>query len=102
MTPRQRLRQLGGGDGHRGESGNHRRRPPRGPRPDTVSEAIIGATFGTRILSQSTPGGDDLIGRLTLMWELLFPAIVTDSSLAYYREFLAREALRHIKHDPSS
>jgi hypothetical protein len=38
---------------------------------------------------------------LTQMWELLFPAIVTDSSLAYYREYLAREALRHVKHDPS-
>jgi AcrR family transcriptional regulator len=69
--------------------------------PKRVSEAIIGATFGTRILSQSTPGGDDLIGRLTQMWELLFPAIVTDSSLSYYREYLAREALRHVEHDPS-
>jgi AcrR family transcriptional regulator len=69
--------------------------------PKRVSEAIIGATFGTRILSQSTPDGDDLIERLTQMWELLFPAIVTDSSLAYYREYLAREALRHVKHDPS-
>ena len=67
-----------------------------------VSESIIGATFGTRILSQTTSGGDDLIGRLTQMWELLFPAIVTDASLAYYREFLAREALRHVKHDDSS
>jgi len=39
---------------------------------------------------------------LTQMWELLFPAIVTDASLAYYREFLAREALRHVEHDASS
>ena len=69
--------------------------------PHMVSESIIGATFGTRILSQTTPGGDDLIGRLTQMWELLFPAIVTEASLAYYREFLAREALRHVKHDDS-
>lgn len=70
--------------------------------PKRVSEAIIGATFGTRILSQSTPSGDDLIERLTLMWELLFPAIVTDGSLAYYREYLARESMRHVKHDPSA
>lgn len=68
--------------------------------PKRVSEAIIGATFGTRILSQSTPSGDDLVERLTLMWELLFPAIVTDGSLAYYREYLARESMRHVKHDP--
>jgi len=33
------------------------------------------------------------------MWELLFPAIVTEASLDYYREFLAREALRHVEHD---
>jgi AcrR family transcriptional regulator len=70
--------------------------------PKMVSEAIIGATFGTRILSQAAPGGSDLIERLTQIWELLFPAIVTDTSLAYYREYLAREALRHVKRDPSS
>jgi AcrR family transcriptional regulator len=69
--------------------------------PTTVSESIIGATFGTRILSQSTPAGDDLVERLTRMWELLFPAIVTETSLAYYREYLAREALRHTTHDSS-
>jgi hypothetical protein len=69
--------------------------------PRRVSEAIIGATFGTRILSQSTRAGDDLIERLTQMWELLFPAVVTDASLAYYREYLAREALRHINHNAS-
>ncbi|UQX12161.1 ScbR family autoregulator-binding transcription factor [Candidatus Mycobacterium methanotrophicum] len=67
--------------------------------PNTVSESIIGATFGTRILSQSTQSGNDLVGRLTRMWELLFPAIVTDTSLSYYREYLAREALRHLNHD---
>jgi AcrR family transcriptional regulator len=69
--------------------------------PRAVSEAIIGATFGARILSETTSDGGDLIGRLTQMWELFFPAIVTDSSLAYYREYLAREALRHVNRDPS-
>jgi AcrR family transcriptional regulator len=70
--------------------------------PKMVSESIISATFGTRILSQSAPGGSDLIGQLTHMWELLLPALVTDTSLPYYREYLAREALRHVKHDASS
>jgi AcrR family transcriptional regulator len=70
--------------------------------PRTVSEAIIGATFGTRILSQSAAGGNDLVERLTQMWELLFPAIVTETSLAYYREFLSREALRYVRHGPAS
>jgi hypothetical protein len=64
-----------------------------------VSESIIGATFGARILGQTTSDGSDLVRRLTQIWELLFPAIVTDTSLAYYREFLSREALRHVKHD---
>jgi len=67
----------------------------------TVSEAIIGATFGARMIGQATNDGQDLVRRLTQMWELLFPAIVTEASLAYYREFLAREALRHVEHDAS-
>lgn len=69
--------------------------------PTAVSEAIIGATFGTRMLSQSISGNNDLIERLTQMWELLLPAIVAETSLAYYREYLTREALRHVKHDAS-
>ncbi|HEY1843102.1 MAG TPA: TetR/AcrR family transcriptional regulator [Mycobacterium sp.] len=64
--------------------------------PKIVSESIIGATFGARLLGQATANGHDLVQRLTQMWELLFPAIVTEASLGYYREFLAREALRHV------
>jgi AcrR family transcriptional regulator len=70
--------------------------------PQMVSESIIGATFGARLLGQTTSGNKDLVRRLTQMWELLFPAIVTETSLGYYREFLAREALRHVEHDDSS
>lgn len=70
--------------------------------PSMVSEAIIGATFGARIMVQTTSADTDLVRRLTQMWELLFPAIVTESSLDYYREFLAREALRHVQHETSS
>jgi AcrR family transcriptional regulator len=66
-----------------------------------VSESIIGATFGARMIGQATADGSDLVRRLTQMWELLFPAIVTETSLGYYREFLAREALRHVEHDAS-
>jgi AcrR family transcriptional regulator len=69
--------------------------------PQMVSESIIGATFGARILGQTRTGGKDLVRRLTQMWELLFPAMVTDESLGYYREFLAREAMRHVEHDDS-
>jgi AcrR family transcriptional regulator len=66
-----------------------------------VSESIIGATFGARMICQATTDGNDLVQRLTQMWELLFPAIVTETSLGYYREFLAREALRNVEHDAS-
>src|ERR1700691_511382 len=66
-----------------------------------VSESIIGATFGARMIGQTASDGNDLGRRLTQMWELLFPAIVTETSLGYYREFLAREALRHVEHDAS-
>jgi AcrR family transcriptional regulator len=68
--------------------------------PEMVSESIVGATFGTRLLGQTTSRGN-LIERLTGMWQLLLPAIATDASLAYYRQFLAREALRHVDHDDS-
>jgi AcrR family transcriptional regulator len=70
--------------------------------PQMVSEAIIGATFGARMMGQRSGHGSELVKRLTQMWELLFPAIVTESSLGYYREFLAREALRHVDHDDES
>ena len=66
-----------------------------------VSESIIGATFGARMIGQAINEGQDLVRRLTQMWELLFPAIVTETSLGYYREFLAREALRHVEHEAS-
>jgi AcrR family transcriptional regulator len=68
--------------------------------PHLVSESIIGATLGARMLGQATTKGNDLVRRLTQMWEVLFPAIVTETSLGYYREFLAREALR-VEHDAS-
>jgi AcrR family transcriptional regulator len=70
--------------------------------PHMVSEAIIGATFGARMIGQRAGDDSDLVRRLTQMWELLFPAIVTETSLGYYREFLAREALRHVQPDGSS
>ena len=69
--------------------------------PAMVSESIVGATFGARMIGKEGDG-HDLVRRLTQMWELLFPAIVTETSLGYYREFLAREALRHVGHNGSS
>jgi AcrR family transcriptional regulator len=65
--------------------------------PELVSESVIAAMYGTQFLCRATSSGD-LIERLSRMWELLLPAVVTDPSLGYFREFVAREALRHIQH----
>ena len=68
--------------------------------PKMVSESIIGAMLGTRLLfnAMSAEGPDrDLIERTGQLWELLLAGIVTDASLPYFRQFLAREALRHAR-----
>ncbi len=59
--------------------------------PYVVSESILNAMLGARLLSK-TAGGNDRIERLTRSLELL---LVADTSLAYFREFPARESLRH-------
>ena len=62
--------------------------------PQVVSESILNAMLGAQLLSK-TADGNDHITRLTRSLELLLPAIVADTSLAYFREFVARESLRH-------
>ena len=61
--------------------------------PYVVSESILNTMLGAQLLSK-TAHGNDHIKRLTRSLELLLPAIVADTSLAYFREFLARESLR--------
>jgi hypothetical protein len=70
--------------------------------PVGISEAIVGAMIGTRLLCNAmarkgVAAGDD--GSLTVstgrFWELLLAGIVTEASLPYFRQFLSREALRH-------
>jgi len=61
--------------------------------PYVVSESIVNAMLGAQLLS-TTADGDGHITRLTRSLQLLLPAIVVDTSLAYFREFLARESLR--------
>jgi len=72
-----------------------------------ISESIVGAMFGTRLLctaiaAKGVEGHGEVVGiadRLaappTQFWELILAGIVTEASLPYFREFLAREALRH-------
>jgi len=72
-----------------------------------ISESIVGAIFGTRLLYNAIAGkgvagpgetsgvADRLAGPPSQLWELMLAGIVTEASLPYFREFLAREALRH-------
>ncbi len=80
--------------------------------PVAISESILGAIFGTRLLSNAMSAkGDaghldkakvrgvngDPGARPSQIWTLLLAGIVTDDSLPYFRQFLAREALRHAR-----
>ena len=59
-----------------------------------VGETIVGAMLGAELLSSATSSGTDVLQRLTRMWQVLLPAMVADGSLGYFREYLAREAMR--------
>lgn len=76
----------------------------QGVDPVSVSESIVGAIFGTRLLGNAiavkdaegvASGRDDFASRTSQLWTLLLPGIVTDASLSYFGQFLAREALRY-------
>lgn len=69
--------------------------------PELVGESIVGATFGMRLLANalSPPGGNGYRvqspgQRLGQLWGLLLPGMTVETSLPYFREFLAREAMR--------
>ena len=63
--------------------------------PDTVGEVIVSAMLGAELVSSVSSGGSDLIERVARAWTLLLPALATEGSLPYFREFLARESMRH-------
>ncbi|EFG75169.1 transcriptional regulator, TetR family [Mycobacterium parascrofulaceum ATCC BAA-614] len=70
--------------------------------PDALSEFLVGAMFGTRLVSNAiarhAPGAGgpvDITGRLRQILELLLPGTVTEASLPYFRQFLGREVMRH-------
>jgi AcrR family transcriptional regulator len=62
--------------------------------PMAIAELILDTILGSELLSHATAGGADLRERVTRTWEILLPAFVSDESLDYFREFLARESLR--------
>jgi AcrR family transcriptional regulator len=63
--------------------------------PQVVAELIIAAVLGAEVVSIPISGGRDLTDRLIRAWELLLPAIATEASVPYFREFLARESMRY-------
>jgi AcrR family transcriptional regulator len=72
--------------------------------PDSLAETIVGAMFGTRMCSiamarsrRSDGTLDELNGRLSQIWLFLLPGVAAEASLPYFRQFLAREALRHTR-----
>ncbi len=69
--------------------------------PDVVSRSIVGAMFGTRMLSNAMYGQDTDGGlvseRLSQIWELLLPGLVSEAALPYFRQFLYRESMRHAR-----
>ncbi|KQY10031.1 TetR family transcriptional regulator [Mycobacterium sp. Root135] len=62
--------------------------------PESTSNSIVAGMMGGELLSSALADGTDLRTRFVRNWELLLPAIITDESLGYYREFLARQAAR--------
>ena len=65
-----------------------------GVKPETVAEIILGSVLGADLLAKAIPGGLDIRSRVASAWDLLLPAIVSDESLGYFREFLSRESMR--------
>jgi AcrR family transcriptional regulator len=62
--------------------------------PRAVGETIVTAMLGAELLSNAISAGADVLQRVARTWEVLLPAIVSEESLDYVREFLRRESLR--------
>ena len=61
--------------------------------PQAVGETIVGSMLGAELLANAT--GADVLQHVARTWKVLLPAIVSQESLSYFDEFLARESLRH-------
>ncbi|BBY29085.1 ScbR family autoregulator-binding transcription factor [Mycolicibacterium sediminis] len=62
--------------------------------PEDASNAIIGALLGAELLSSALADSTDLRVRFGKVWAVMLPALISEDSLGYYREFLARQSLR--------
>ncbi|UUO00860.1 TetR/AcrR family transcriptional regulator [Mycolicibacterium novocastrense] len=63
-------------------------------RPLAVAETILATMVGAELLSTIMASGGNVVERLGRVWEILLPALVTDESLSYFQQYLARESMR--------
>lgn len=63
--------------------------------PVAVGETIVATMLGAELLSNATSAGADVLDRVARTWKILLPAIVSEESLPYFRQFVARESMRH-------
>jgi AcrR family transcriptional regulator len=63
--------------------------------PAAVGETIVASMLGAELLSSATSAGVDVLERVARTWKILLPAFVSEESLPYFREFVARETMRH-------
>jgi hypothetical protein len=66
-----------------------------------AGEFIVTAMLGTEMISSAVSGGEDARwSAYTRTWKFVLPAIASEQSLPYLREFLARESLRRDQSTP--
>ncbi|MCK0174850.1 MULTISPECIES: ScbR family autoregulator-binding transcription factor [Mycobacteriaceae] len=61
-----------------------------------VAHTLVSAIIGSGALSDATTDGADLHARVTSVFALLLPAVVTEDAQHYFSEFVAREAHRTV------
>ena len=61
---------------------------------EDASEVIVSVMLGAELFSSALADSKDVRARFARSWAIMLPAIVSDDSLAYYREFLARQSMR--------
>jgi AcrR family transcriptional regulator len=62
--------------------------------PLAVGETLVGLMLGAELLASASTAGADVLPRMARAWQVLLPAIVSQESLPYFQEYLARESMR--------
>ena len=62
---------------------------------ESVGRFLVSTLIGVNVVSTSVTGGADSVTRATQAWEIMLAALVPESGLPYFREFLSRQAARY-------